>query len=355
MATSDIRALDNPFYRALNGVLEEHGFDEFAEERCREFYAGSRGRPGVPPGVYFRMLMVGYPEGLGSERGIAWRCADSFSLREFLGCGLSKNPPEHSTLSKTRERLSVEAHGAVFGFVLERLMESGLPSGKTLGGGRDDAGGQRGDAHDRAVRRRGGVHRVSGHLAVSSGIETPTRADLAKLDRKRKGKGSNRDWKHPHDPEARITRMKDGRTRLAHKLEQAVDMESGAVVATTIRTMDGGDTASLGVTLDEAYANRRRIRGDRGKRLLRRRGEKVERAFAHMLGTGGMRRVHLRGREEIRKRILVQAAAFNLGLPMRRRCGFGTPRALQGLAWARTELAATRRRRRFVFCSPFQN
>ena len=398
VATSDIRALDNPFYRALNGLLEEHGFDEFAEERCREFYAGSRGRPGVPPGVYFRMLMVGYLEGLGSERGIAWRCADSFSLREFLGCGLTANPPEHSTLSKTRKRLSVEAHGAVFGFVLERLMESGLLSGRTLG---VDATTLEANAAMRTIVRRDdgtAYDEFLEQLAVSSGIETPTRADLAKLDRKRKGKGSNKDWEHPHDPEARITRMKDGRTRLAHKLEQAVDMESGAVVATTVQSMDGGDTASLGVTLDEAdrrlaevgvearevvadkgyhsngtmtdmrergkrsyvsepdrgrrrwkgkrdaqkavYANRRRIRGDRGKRLLRRRGERVERAFAHMLGTGGMRRVHLRGREEIRKRILVQAAAFNLGLLMRKRCGFGTPRALQGLAWARAELAA---------------
>ena len=347
VAMSDIRALDNPFYRALNGLLEEHGFDEFAEERCREFYAGNRGRPGVPPGVYFRMLMVGYLEGLGSERGIAWRCADSFSLREFLGCGLTANPPEHSTLSKTRKRLSVEAHGAVFGFVLERLMESGLLSGRTLG---VDATTLEANAAMRAiVRRDDGTEydEFLEQLAAASGIETPTRADLAKLDRKRAGKGSNKDWEHPHDPESRITRMKDGRTRLAHKLEQAVDMETGAVVAATVQTMDGGDTASLGVTLDEAdrrlaevgveakevvadkgyhsngtmtdlkergrrsyvsepdrgrrrwkgkrdardavYANRRRIRGDRGKRLLRRRGEKVERAFAHMLGTGGMR------------------------------------------------------------------
>ena len=398
VATSDIRALDNPFYRALNGLLEEHGFDEFAEEQCREFYAGNRGRPGVPPGVYFRMLMVGYLEGLGSERGIAWRCADSFSLREFLGCGLSKNPPEHSTLSKTRKRLSVEAHGAVFAFVLERLMESGLLSGKTLG---VDATTLEANAAMRTiVRREDGTEyeEFLEQLAVASGIETPTRDDLAKLDRKRPGKGSNKDWVHPHDPEARITKMKDGRTRLAHKLEQAVDMETGAVVATTVQTMDGGDTASLGVTLDEAerrleevgveaqevvadkgyhsnrtmtgvkergkrsyvsepdrgrrkwkgkrdaqkavYANRRRIRGNRGKRLLRRRGERVERAFAHMLGTGGLRRVHVRGQEEIRKRMLVQAAAFNLGLLMRRRCGFGTPRALQGLAWAQAELAA---------------
>ncbi len=399
VAASDIRALDNPFYRALNGLLEEHGFDEFAEEQCREFHAGNRGRPGVPPGVYFRMLMVGYLEGLGSERGIAWRCADSFSLRDFLGCGLTGNPPEHSTLSKTRKRLSVEAHGAVFGFVLERLRESGLLSGRTLGV--DSTTLEANAAMRTIVRRDDGTEYEEWleQLAAASGIETPTREDLAKLDRKRPNKGSNKDWEHPHDPEARITKMKDGRTRLGHKLEQAVDMDSGAIVGTTVQTMDGGDTGSLEETLDEAdrrlaeagageaqevvadkgyhsnrtmtdlkergrrscvsepnrgrrrwkgkrdaqkavYANRRRIRGDRGKRLLRRRGEKVERAFAHMLGTGGMRRVHIRGQEEIRKRMLVQAAAFNLGLLMRRRCGFGTPRALQGLAWAQAELAA---------------
>ena len=234
-------------------------------------------------------------------------------------------------------------------------------------------------------------------LAKASGIETPTRADLAKTDRKRPGKGSNRDWAHPHDPEARITRMKDGRTRLAHKLEVGVDMESGAVAAVTVQTMDGGDTASLPVTLDETerrleevgaeaqevvadkgyhsnaaltgvaergmraylsepnrgrrkwkgkraaqkatYDNRRRIRGARGRRLLRRRGEKLERTFAHLLVSGGMRRVHVRGQEEIRKRMLVHTAAFNLGLLMRRRFGFGTPRGLQGLATAAEALA----------------
>ena len=399
VAASDIRALDNPFYRALNGLLEEHGFDEFAEGQCGEFYAGNRGRPGVPPGVYFRMLMVGYLEGLGSERGIAWRCADSFSLREFLGCGLTGNPPEHSTLSKTRKRLSVEAHGAVFGWVLERLQESGLLKGKTIG---VDSTTLEANAAMRAiVRRDDGTEYEEWleQLAKASGIETPTREDLAKLDRKRAKKGSNKDWKHPHDPEARITKMKDGRTRLGHKLEQAVDLDSGAIAGTTVQTMDGGDTGSLEETLDEAdrrlaeagagaarevvadkgyhsnktmtdlkergkrsyvsepnrgrrkwkgkrdaqkavYANRRRIRGNRGKHLLRRRGEKVERSFAHMLGTGGLRRVHVRGQEEIRKRMLVQAAAFNLGLLMRKRCGFGAPRALQGLAWAQAELAA---------------
>jgi len=222
-------------------------------------------------------------------------------------------------------------------------------------------------------------------------VEVVTREDLAKLDRTRpKKKTSNKDWVHPHDPEARIAKMKDGSTRTAHKFEQAVDLETGAVCAVTVQSMEGGDTASLPVTLEAAerqlgaveaeaaevvadkgyhsnrtmtqvrdrrlrsyvsepdrgrrnwkrnpdakkptYANRRRIRGDRGKRLLRQRGEKLERGFAHMLETGGLRRVHVRGREEIRKRILIQAAAFNLGLLMRSLYGIGTPRGLQGLA-----------------------
>ena len=397
IAASAVRALDNPFYAALDKLLRKSGFDEFAEEACREFYAARMGRPGLPPGVYFRMLMVGYLEGIGSERGIAWRCRDSISLREFLGYGLAKTPPEHSTLSKTRKRLSLEAHGAVFGWVLEVLRESGLLRGKTVG---VDSTTLEANAALRAIVRRDDETEYDAwleQLARASGIETPTRADLAKLDRKRPGKGSNKDWKHPHDPEARITKMKDGRTRLAHKLEQAVDMETGAVVAVTVQTMDGGDCASLPVTLEETerrlaevgaeprevvadkgyhsnatmtgvkerglrsyvsepnrgrrkwkgkrdarkavYGNRRRNRGERGKRLQRERGEKLERTFAHLLVTGGLRRVHVRGQEEIRKRMLVHAAAFNLSLLMRSRFGFGTPRGLQGLAAAAAALA----------------
>jgi len=397
IAASAVGALDNPFYAALDKLLRKSGFDEFAEDTCREFYAARMGRPGLPPGVYFRMLMVGYLEGIGSERGIAWRCRDSISLREFLGYGLAKTPPEHSTLSKTRKRLSLEAHGAVFGWVLERLQESGLLKGKTIG---VDSTTLEANAAMRAIVRRDDGTEYDAwleQLAEASGIETPTREDLARLDRKRAKKGSNKDWEHPDDPEARITKMKDGRTRLAHKLEQAIDMESGAVVATTVQTMDGGDTASLPVTLDEAerqlaevgaeprevvadkgyhsnrtmtevegrglrsyvsepnrgrrnwkrnrdaqeptYANRRRIRGERGKRLLRQRGEKLERTFAHLLVSGGLRRVHVRGQEEIRKRLLVHTAAFNLGLLMRKHFGFGTPRGLQGLAAAAEALA----------------
>ena len=243
IAASAVRALDNPFYAALDKLLRKSGFDEFAEEACREFYAARMGRPGLPPGVYFRMLMVGYLEGIGSERGIAWRCRDSISLREFLGYGLAKTPPEHSTLSKTRKRLSLEAHGAVFGWVLEVLRESGLLRGKTVG---VDSTTLEANAALRAIVRRDDETEYDAwleQLARASGIETPTRADLAKLDRKRPGKGSP---EHPHDPEARITKMKDGRTRLAHKLEQAVDMETGAVVAVTVQTMDGGVRVAAG-------------------------------------------------------------------------------------------------------------
>ena len=197
VAASEIRAGGSPFYRALDRLLRENGFDGFAEEACREFYAGNRGRPGVPPGVYFRMLLVGYLEGIGSERGIAWRCADSFSLREFLGYGLAENPPEHSTLSKTRKRLSVDAHAAVFGFVLERLRVSGLLRGNTLG---VDATTLEANAAMRTIVRRADgtdYEEWLAQLARASGIETPTREDLAKLDRKRPLARMN--WGHHGD------------------------------------------------------------------------------------------------------------------------------------------------------------
>ena len=285
----------------------------------------------------------------------------------------------------------------MFGPVVELLLSSGLPSGKTLG---VDATTLEANAAMRSIVRRDdgkGYEEWLEQVAKASGIETPTREDLARMDRKRPKKTSNKDWVHPRDPEARIAKMKDGGTRMAHKFEQAVDLETGAVCAVTVQSLDGGDTASLPVTLDEAerqlaaveakpgevvadkgyhsnktmtgmrdrglrsyvseldrgrrnwkrnrdaqkptYANRRRIRGNRGKRLLRQRGEKLERGFAHMLETRGLRRVHVRGREEIRKRILIQAAAFNLGLLMRSLYGIGTPRGLQGLAGAPAVLA----------------
>jgi transposase len=389
--SSDLRASPgHPFYQRLNRLLTEHGFDRFAEERCARFYAATMGRPSLPPGVYFRMLMVGVFEGLGSERGIAWRCADSRSLGEFLGFGPTEATPDHTTLSKIRQRLDVEAHREVFGWVLALLAEHGVVKGSTLG---VDSSTLEANAAMRSIVARAdgqSYEAFLAELARSSGIATPSRADCARLDKRRPKKGSNDDWTHPHDPDARITRMKDGRTHLAHKVEHAVDLDGGAIVGVTVQPADRGDTTSVFETLTEAveqlqeavpdgaaqavvldkgfhsddvlvslaevdltgyvsepqrprrrwrgraeaqravYANRRRIQGRRGKALLARRGELVERSFAHAYETGGLRRLFVRGRDEITKRVLGAALTVNLMLLMRTLHGVGTPRGLQG-------------------------
>ena len=384
------RSKGDPFYEKLNGLLDEAGFDEYVEGVCAGFYAPVLGRPSLAPGRYFRLLLVGYFEGCDSERQIAWRLSDSLSLRRFLGLMLTDRCPDHSTLSKTRRRISSEAHGEVFGWVLKRLEEAGLLPGRTVG---IDGTMLQANASMRGIVRRDsgeGYQEYLRRLARESGIETPSREDLQRFDRKRKKKVSNEEWTQPVDPSARVARMKDGRTRMAHKVEHAVDLESGALAAAVVQPADQGDTATLETTLESAtkeletagakpkgarevvgdkgyhsdatmkglrqagvrsyvsepkrgqrrwegkeeerravMANRRRIRGERGKRLLRRRGEVVERSFAHCYETGGMRRLYLRGRVNIGKRVLIQAAGFNLGLLMRHRCGIGKPRRLQ--------------------------
>jgi transposase len=388
----------HPFYQRLNELLEESRFDEFVEGRCQRFYAEKMGRPSLAPGIYFRLLLIGYFEGIDSERGIAWRAQDSLALRRFLRVGLDEAPPDHSTISRTRRLIDLETHREVFTWVLGVLAEKGLLKGQTLG---VDATTLEANAALRTIVRRDtgeGYQEFLKRLAQESGIPTPTREQLVRLDRKRAHKGSNEEWEHPHDPDARITKMKDGRTHLAHKVEQAVDFRSGAVVAVTVQPADAGDTATVGETVCEAgeqiatvagteqgagvnpegpkelvldkgyhsnevlaelgdwkvrsycsepergrrcwegktaeqaavYANRRRIRGERGKDLLRQRGEMLERSFAHLYETGGLRRVPLRHHPNILKRLLVQAAAFNLGLVMRKLLGRGTPRGLQG-------------------------
>src|SRR6266404_616385 len=353
----------HPFYARLNKVLDAAGFDRFAEDGCAKFYATDVGRPGVAPGVYFRMLLIGYFEGIDSERGIAWRCADSLGLREFLGYALDRATPDHSTLSVIRGRIDEATHQAVFDWVLRVLKEHGLVKGKTVG---VDATTLEANAAMRSIVRRDngeGYREFLKRLAKESGIKDPTPEDLVKLDRKRKKKGSNKEWESPHDPDAKITRMKDGRTHLAHKAEHSVDMDTGATLAVTVQAADKGDTQTIGHTLSETmetlaeigagpngplmmeevvddkgyhsdqtiadltdmglrtytaepkrgrrkwkgkeherkavYANRRRIRGGRGKGLLRRRGERVERPFAHQYETGAMRRTHLRGHTNI--------------------------------------------------------
>jgi transposase len=357
---------------------------------------------GLSPGIYFRLLMVGYFEGIDSERGITWRASDSLSIRSFVRIALDETVPDHSTISRTRRLMDVETHQAVFQWVLQVLAEKKLLKGTTIG---VDATTLEANAALRSIVRRDTGERYEEfllRLAKESGIETRTREQLAKLDRKRPKKGSNDDWTHPHDPDARITKMKDGRTHLAHKAEHAVDMETRAIVAITLHRADAGDTATIPETVAEAgeritgvvadahgdeavkqvsmngphevvtdkgyhsralvseltewglrsycsepnrgrqqwrgqqreqravYANRRRIRGERGLQLLRQRGEKLERWNQHLYDRGGMRRLHLRGRENILKRLVVHSGAANLGLLMRKLFGKGTPRGLAG-------------------------
>ena len=384
----------HPFYTKLNAILDQAGFDRFAEAECQSFYAPVMGRPSLPPGRYFRLLLVGYFEGLDSERGIAWRAADSLAVRTFVGLDLDTAAPDHSTISRTRRLIALETHRAVFTWVQERLGTAGLLKGRTVA---IDATTLEANAAMRSIVRRdtGETYpEFLTRLATESGIKTPTRAALARLDRRRKKRTSNTDWKNPSDPDAKITKMKDGRTHLAHKAEHAIDLDSGAMVAVTLQGADVGDTRSLVETAIAAaeqveavhaesgapavfteliadrgyhsnqtmidlravgvrsyiaepdrgrrhwttapdaqgavYGNRRRVRGARGKRLLRRRGEYVERSFAHVYDTGGMRRTHLRGHPNILKRLLIHASAFNLGILMRQVFGRGTPRGLQG-------------------------
>jgi len=397
VATSDLpKSPGHPFYQRLNRALAANSFDSFVEAACRRFYAPKLGRPSLPPGRYFRLMLLGYFEGLGSERGMAWRAADSLAIRTFLGLELAEAAPDHSTISRTRRLIDVETHERVFTWVLERLAKQGLLVGQTIG---IDATTLEANAAMRSIVRRdtgASYEEFLKGLAKASGIKTPTREALARLDRRRKKKASNDDWTSPSDPDAKITKMKDGRTHLAHKAEHAVDVDTGAIIAVTVQGADQGDTGTIGKTLEEAkeqldtvmektdevhpdglsevvadkgyhsdrtmveledqglrsyvsepdrgrrkwkddivaqqavYANRRRIRGERGKRLHRMRGELIERPFAHLYETGGMRRTHLRGHTNILKRLLIHAAGFNLGLVMRISIGVGTPRGLQG-------------------------
>src|ERR687897_621907 len=241
------------FYDRLQAELVAAGFDGFVEDRCAPCYAAGRGRPSLPPGRCFRMLLVGYFEGIDGERGLEGRCADSLSLREFLRLGEREPVPDHSWLSRTRGRLPLEVHDQVFTWVLQRLAERGLVNGARIG---IDASTMEASAALRAIVRREtgeGYREMLTRMAKESGIETPTAEDLVRLDRRRKGKKlSNTEWESPTDPEARIAKLKDGRTHLAHKPEHAVDLDTGAVVAAEMHPADRGDTATLPGTLESA-------------------------------------------------------------------------------------------------------
>jgi transposase len=388
----------HPFYSRLSEVLDKAGFDRFCEDSCAGFYHQKLGRPSLPPGLYFRIMMIGFFEGLDSERGIAWRLADSLTLRQFLSIGLDEKTPDHVTISRTRRLMDGETHQRVFTWVLERLARGGLIKGKTIG---VDSTTLEANAAMKSIVRRDTGESYTAYLkrlAEAEGVDAEDAAALRRMDRKRKKKMSNDVWENPNDPEAEITRLKDGRTALAYKAENAVDMETGAIVAVTTHGGAAADTATVEMTVLEAavevagliaevtpegeykvhadgveevvadkgyhsndvvgsltemelrtyiaepergernwedkqaekeavYANRRRIRGARGKKLQAQRGEKIERNFAHQFDTGGMDRLYVRGIGNVHKKLLLQAAACNLALLLRFYYGAGKPRA----------------------------
>jgi len=394
------RSPGHAFYDKLQKLLVDAGFDRFVEENCEAYYAPRMGAPSVPPGRYFRMLLIGYFEGIHSERGIVWRCSDSLSLREFLRLTNREKVPDHSWMSRTRGRLPHEVHDKVFGWVLALVAGHDLVKAERIG---VDGSTMEANAALRSIVRRdnGETYReMLTRMAKESGIATPTADDLVRLDRKRKGKKlSNTDWESATDPDAKVARMKNGSTRLAYKPEHAVDLDTGVIVAAPIHPADQGDTNTLDPTLkaaaqnlagiskaptcedpcdlvadkgyhsrgvlksldgdvwktrisepkpangvlrwrgDEAaqkavYANRARLKSAVGRRAMRKRGEMVERSFAHVLDRGGMRRAWLRGRENLHKRYLIHVAGFNLGILMRALFGCGTPREAANAAQA---------------------
>lgn len=408
------RSPGHRFYEKLNELLREAAFDRHAEALCTPYYEAAHvpGRKSVAPGMYFRMHLVGFFEGIESERGLEWRFADALSLRQFLGLPLTRRVPDHSTLSRTRQRLPLAVHQAVFGLILGIVESKGLLKGHVLG---VDSTYLRADASMKAIVRRDTKEsylEFVTRLATEAGVDAPTAEDARRLDRKRKGKKtSNQDWTSRTDPDARIAKLKDGRTRLAYKPEHVVDLETGAIVAAVVHGADVADPASVEASLTEAETNlqtahgdapepapedpapteepapprgdahqRRKVVADKGyhkatllrrlktqryrtyiperrqagrrrwtdkggtptavafhqnrargtrplgKRYHRWRAERVERTFAHVCETGGARRTRLRGRANVAKRYLLQAAGANLALVMRALFGLGTPR-----------------------------
>ena len=399
------KSAGHPFYQALNRLLAEADFEPWIEKRCQRYYAQEekRGQPSIPPGVYFRMLLVGYFEGLDSQRGTAWRCADSLSLRQFLGIPLDEPTPDPKTLSNARRRLPKEVFDEVFQFVLSIAAEKKLLSGKAVG---VDSTLLEADAAMKSIVRRDTgedweqyVTRLMREEGAIEPEHEPTDEEVRRFDQQRKNKKvSNDDWVSSTDPESRITQLKDGRTHLASKAEHVVDLKSDMILAAEIYPADHGDTQTLvdsvlgavenvqqagsQIEIEEivadkgyhaaktielaqdlnfrtyiperkrphrsrwtdkpaefqqaVYANRRRLKRGKNRKLQRWRSERVERSFAHVCDTGGMRRSRLKEVVNVSKRYLIAAAAHNLGRIMRKLFGVGKPRTLQDLG----ELAA---------------
>ena len=416
IASEDLPRSDgHPFYQRLNALLEEAGFDDFVEEACRPHYReGGPGQPSIPPGVYFRMLMVGYFEGLSSQRGIGWRVRDSLSVRAFVGVALTERTPDHSSLTRIRDRLPMEVVDKVFAFALKLAADKKLLTARSVG---VDSTMLEADAAMKSiVRREGGddyrtyVRKLAAEADVDAGSDEAVR----QFDRTRKKSCSNEDWESKTDPHARIAKMKDGRTHMAYKAEHAVALDSEFMLAARVLTTAAGDASTITDTLmsaqihldaaatldprpdsrqktvaaigrglqiketaadsgyhklatieeldslgvrpylperrrprrgrddgrhhwsdrppgqERAYRlNKARMKRAKAKALHRRRGEVVERSFAHVCNSGGARRTWLKGLDKINRRYVITATARNLGLIMLKLFGVGKPRSLQ--------------------------
>lgn len=397
------------FYERLNGLLADSGFDRFVEDLVEPYYA-SNGRPGIAPGVYFRMLFVVYFEGIDSQRGIAWRCEDSLSLRKFLGLRLTESVPDHSSLTKIRDRFPLGVTEQVFAFVLQMACERNLISGTRVG---VDATLLEANAAMKTIVRQDSdedwkayIRRLMREEGVIDDDEDPTDEELRRFDRKRKGKkASNTEWKSQADDDARIVKMKDGRTHFGYKAEHTVDLETEVVLSATVQegtapdsqtllpavvdaqinlVLAGSDSDITEVAADKGYhanaqitecteagirtyipepaspharrwtnksdevkagvlGNRRRTQRAKSKQMQRHRSQRVERSFAHVCETGGARRTWLRGLEKINKRYSMVVAAHNLGLLMRNLFGSGKPRQAAFAALVNLPLAVLSR------------
>ena len=381
------------FYARLDETLESFGFADKVRALCAPAYnATQAGRPGIDPVVYLKMIMVGFFEDLPSERAIAARCADSICIRAFLNYSLEEKTPEHSTFTVIRQRLGLEVYQEIFTLTLQALREHGLLRGKNLG---IDSSVIEANASLRALVHRNTEEQYWDYvkrLAAQEGIDPDDTAAVRKFDRHRPGKGSNKEWQNPYDPDAKIGRTKHGATDMIYKPEAVVDLDTGAIVQADVHPGDQADHKEVAtqvlqaqqtinqaceqaldtltvtsVTSDKGYyavdqlealqaegirtvisdpldnrridklqpqqqqavrAARRSVKSKSGKDLLRRRGMHIERSFAHILDAGGMRRTTLRGWENLNKRFKLAAAFYNLSQLMRKIFGFGTPKQL---------------------------
>ena len=385
-----IKAFDNPFYDSFSKLLREMDFGKKVRAICDKHYNDGAGQPPIDPEVYFKMLFISFFNNTSSEREIERRCHDSITLRKFLGYSLTEKVPDHSTISGTRRRYSVETFEAVFQLVLPVLSTLGLIKGVHVG---MDTSTMDANASMRNLQNRLSGEKYRKYvekLAKAEGIDTSDPAEVSKFDRKRKKKVSNEEWVNPHDPDAKIGPTKRGNFRMIYKTEHVVDMETGAILNARVLPGDMADNANLtdrlidsemvaaeglengemdlplkSLTADKGchddieiiklheygiVANipqRTKVRNydklkdsqrdilemsdafvssKEGKELLKKRGMYIERSFAHVLDSGGMRRTTLRGEENIQKRYIIAAMSFNLSLAMGVRFGYGTPK-----------------------------